>query len=144
VAEAALDSPALEIPPWLNLKLKLRVITRQVTPTHAPGTPFLVFASALVSMAIFALVVLHVMVDQASFRVGTLNSKVAAQQVSLRQLRYAESVQEAPGRLAAAAAQLGMGPAGQVQTVVAPVAASTPTATATGSSPPPTSGAPGR
>jgi len=91
--------------------------------------PFTFLASVLVSVAVLGLVVLHVMVDQASFRMDSLDSKVAAQQAQVRQLRYAVSVQEAPARVAAAAAQLGLVPAGQVQTVVGP-GASTPTSTA--------------
>jgi len=77
-------------------KLKLRVISRSVTSTKAPGMPFIIFASVLVGAAIFALVVLHVMVDQSSFRMDTLESQVTRQQAQLRELRYAVSVQEAP------------------------------------------------
>ena len=87
-------------------------------------------ASVLVSVAVLGLVVLHVMVDQASFRVDSLDSRAAAQQAQVRQLRYAVSVQEAPARVAAAAAQQGLVPAGEVQAVVGQ-AASTPTSTVT-------------
>jgi hypothetical protein len=97
--------------------------------------PFIVFASVLVGAAIFALVVLHVMVDQASFRMDTLESQVTAQQAQLRELRYAVSVQEAPGRVAALASQAGLVPATQIQTLVGPgprglTATTPPTATA--------------
>ncbi|HEX9315732.1 MAG TPA: hypothetical protein VGA71_10060 [Actinomycetota bacterium] len=97
--------------------------------------PFIVFASLLVGAAIFALVVLHVMVDQASFRMDTLESQVTAQQAQLRQLRYAVSVQEAPGRVATLATQAGLVPATQIQTLVGPGSGgqTTPTATATSS-----------
>jgi len=104
--------------------------------------PFIVFASVLVGAAIFALVVLHVMVDQASFRMDTLESEVTAQQAQLRELRYAVSVQEAPGRVAALASQAGLVPATQIQTLVGPgpgaqTARTTPTATTTSSHRPP-------
>ena len=131
------DAIPLEVSPAQSLRLKLRVISRSVTSTRAPGMPFIVFASVLVGAAIFALVVLHVMVDQASFRMDTLESQVTAQQAQLRQLRYAVSVQEAPGRVATLASQAGLVPATQIQTLVGPrpgpVGQTTPTATATSS-----------
>jgi hypothetical protein len=139
------DAIPLEVSPAQSLRLKLRVISRSVTSTRAPGMPFIVFASVLVGAAIFALVVLHVMVDQASFRMDTLESQVTAQQAQLRELRYAVSVQEAPGRVAALASQAGLVPATQIQTLVGPgpgaqtvrTAATTPTATTTSSHPRP-------
>ncbi|HEY2666076.1 MAG TPA: hypothetical protein VGK51_04495 [Actinomycetota bacterium] len=129
------DAFPLEVSPTRSLRLKLRVISRSVTSTRAPGMPFIVFASVLVGAAIFALVVLHVMVDQASFRMDTLESQVTAQQAQLRELRYAVSVQEAPGRVAALASQAGLVPATQIQTLVGPgprglTATTPPTATA--------------
>ncbi|HMC80785.1 MAG: hypothetical protein E6G66_12050 [Actinobacteria bacterium] len=129
------DAIPLEVSPAQSLKLKLRVISRSVTSTKAPGMPFIVFASVLVGAAIFALVVLHVMVDQASFRMDTLESQVTAQQAQLRQLRYAVSVQEAPGRVATLASQAGLVPATQIQTLVGPGPGgqTAPTATATSS-----------
>ena len=66
----------LEAAPAQSLRLKLRVISRGVTSTKAPGMPFIVFASVLVGAAIFALVVLHVMVDQASFRIVALDGPI--------------------------------------------------------------------
>jgi hypothetical protein len=114
------DAIPLEVSPAQSLRLKLRVISRSVTSSRAPGMPFIVFASVLVGGAIFALVVLHVMVDQASFRMDTLESQVTAQQAQLRELRYAVSVQEAPGRVAALASQTGLVPATQIQTLVGP------------------------
>src|SRR3979411_1975616 len=110
----------VEASPAQSLRFKLRVISRSVTSSKAPGMPFIVFASVLVGAAIFALVVLHVMVDQASFRMDTLESQVTRQQAQLRELRYAVSVQEAPGRVASLAAQAGLGPATQMQTLVGP------------------------
>ena len=129
------DAIPLEVSPAQSLRLKLRVISRSVTSTRAPGMPFIVFASVLVGAAIFALVVLHVMVDQASFRMDTLESQVTAQQAQLRQLRYAVSVQEAPGRVATLASQAGLVPATQIQTLVGPGPGgqTAPTATATSS-----------
>ncbi len=129
------DAIPLEVSPAQSLRLKLRVISRSVTSTKAPGMPFIVFGSLLVGAAIFALVVLHVMVDQASFRMDTLESQVTAQQAQLRQLRYAVSVQEAPGRVATLATQAGLVPATQIQTLVGPGSGgqTTPTATATSS-----------
>ena len=132
------DAIPLEVSPAQSLRLKLRVISRSVTSTRAPGMPFIVFASVLVGAAIFALVVLHVMVDQASFRMDTLESQVTAQQAQLRELRYAVSVQEAPGRVAALASQAGLVPATQIQTLVGPrpgaqTVTTTPTATTTSS-----------
>lgn len=132
------DAIPLEVSPAQSLRLKLRVISRSVTSTRAPGMPFIVFASVLVGAAIFALVVLHVMVDQASFRMDTLETQVTAQQAQLRELRYAVSVQEAPGRVAALASQAGLVPATQIQTLVGPgpgaqTATTTPTATTTSS-----------
>ena len=129
------DAIPLEVSPAQSLRLKLRVISRSVTSTKAPGMPFIVFASVLVGAAIFALVVLHVMVDQASFRMDTLESQVTAQQAQLRQLRYAVSVQEAPGRVATLASQAGLVPATQIQTLVGPGPGgqTAPTATATSS-----------
>jgi len=133
------DAIPLEVSPAQSLRLKLRVISRSVTSTKAPGMPFIVFASVLVGAAIFALVVLHVMVDQASFRMDTLESQVTAQQAQLRQLRYAVSVQEAPGRVATLASQAGLLPATQIQTLVGPGPGgqAAPTATATSSRRPP-------
>jgi hypothetical protein len=133
------DAIPLEVSPAQSLRLKLRVISRSVTSTKAPGMPFIMFASVLVGAAIFALVVLHVMVDQASFRMDTLEGQVTAQQAQLRELRYAVSVQEAPGRVATLASQAGLGPATQIQTLVGPGPGgqTTPTATATSSHRPP-------
>jgi hypothetical protein len=133
------DAIPLEVSPAQSLRLKLRVISRSVTSTKAPGMPFIVFASVLVGAAIFALVVLHVMVDQASFRMDTLESQVTAQQAQLRELRYAVSVQEAPGRVATLASQAGLVPATQIQTLVGPGPGgqAAPTATATSSHRPP-------
>ncbi|HWD71077.1 MAG TPA: hypothetical protein VG779_01000 [Actinomycetota bacterium] len=129
------DAIPFEVSPAQSLRLKLRVISRSVTSTRAPGMPFIIFASVLVGAAIFALVVLHVMVDQASFRMDTLESQVTAQQAQLRELRYAVSVQEAPGRVATLASQVGLVPATQIQTLVGPGPGgqTTPTATATSS-----------
>jgi len=110
----------LEVSPARSLKLKLRVISRSVTSARAPGMPFIALASVLVGAAIFALVVLHVMVDQASFRMDTLERQVTAQQAQLRELRYAVSVQEAPGRVASLASQAGLVPATQMQTLLGP------------------------
>jgi hypothetical protein len=107
-----------EASPAQSLRLKLRVISRSVTSTKAPGMPFIVFASVLVGAAIFALVVLHVMVDQASFRMDTLESQVTRQQAQLRELRYAVSVQEGPGHVAGLASQAGLVPASTMQTLV--------------------------
>jgi hypothetical protein len=120
------DAIPLEVSPAHSLRLKLRVISRSVTSTKAPGMPFIIFASVLVGAAIFALVVLHVMVDQASFRMDTLESQVTRQQAQLRELRYAVSVQEAPGRVANLASQAGLVPATTMQTLVGPTG---PTAT---------------
>jgi hypothetical protein len=133
------DAIPLEVSPAQSLRLKLRVISRSVTSTKAPGMPFIMFASVLVGAAIFALVVLHVMVDQASFRMDTLEGQVTAQQAQLRELRYAVSVQEAPGRVATLASQAGLVPATQIQTLVGPGPGgkTTPTATATSSHRPP-------
>jgi hypothetical protein len=127
----------LEASPAQSRRLKLRVLSRSVTSTKAPGLPFIVFASVLVGAAIFALVVLHVMVDQASFRMDTLESQVTRQQAQLRELRYAVSVQEAPGRVAGLASQAGLVPASTMQTLVGPGlgAGQTATATATASGP---------
>jgi hypothetical protein len=107
--------------------------------------PFIVLASALVSMAILTLVVLHVMVDQSSFRMDTLESQVTKQEAQLRQLRYAVSVQEAPGRIASLASQAGLGPASRLQTLVGPgagggaVTSSVSAGQPPGSTPPPAS-----
>jgi hypothetical protein len=138
-ASAAAAPMAAAIPfealPAQSLRLKLKVISRSVTSSKAPGMPFIVLASVLVGAAIFALVVLHVMVDQASFRMDSLDSQVTSQQAQLRQLRYAVSVQEAPGHIAGLAAQAGLFPATQMQTLVGPgpssQAAATTTATPT-------------
>jgi hypothetical protein len=130
------DAIPLEAAPAQSLKLKLRVISRSVTSSKAPGMPFIVFASVLAGAAIFALVVLHVMVDQASFRMDTLEGQVTRQQAQLRELRYAVSVQEAPGRVANLGSQAGLVPATQIQTLVGP-GQTTPTSTARASSRPP-------
>ena len=119
-AVEALPLPAMEPQ---RLKLSLRVISRTVSAPRAPGIPFILFASALVSAAILGLVVLNVMVDQSSFRLGQLDGQVTAQQAQLRQLDYAVSVGEAPARIAALAARIGMVPAGEVK-ALAPTATS--------------------
>jgi len=123
-AAEALPLPATEP----RLKLSLRVISRTVSAPRAPGIPFILFASALVSAAILALVVLNVMVDQSSFRLGQLDGQVTSQQAQLRQLDYAVSVGEAPGRIAALAARIGMVPATQVK-ALAPTATAVSSAT---------------
>ena len=138
VAAQMADAIPFEASPSQSLRLKLRVISRSVTSTRAPGMPFIVFASVLVGVAIFALVVLHVMVDQASFRMDTLEGQVTKQQAQLRELRYAVSVQEAPGHVAGLAAQAGLVPASTMQTLVGPAPGqgqATPTTTATVSAP---------
>lgn len=122
----ALPLPAMEPP---RLKLSLRVISRTVSAPRAPGIPFILFASALVSAAILGLVVLNVMVDQSSFRLGQLDGQVIAQQTQLRQLDYAVSVGEAPGRIAALAARIGMVPATQVKALAPTATAVTPATT---------------
>jgi cell division protein FtsL len=132
VAAQMADAIPLEASPAQSLRLKLKVISRSVTSTKAPGMPFIIFASVLVGAAIFALVVLHVMVDQSSFRMDTLESQVTRQEAQLRELRYAVSVQEAPGRVANLASQAGLVPATNMQTLVGP-AQTTPSATATAS-----------
>ena len=125
VAEALPD----EGPSSHNLKFKLRVITRSVTSPKAPGLPFIVFASILVSLAVLGMVFLRVMVDQASFKVDDLGTRVTQQEAQLTQLRYAVSVQEAPDHIAARATQLGLVPAAKVQ----PLTPQAPTSTASGS-----------
>ncbi|HEU5002815.1 MAG TPA: hypothetical protein VFW71_08560 [Actinomycetota bacterium] len=124
VAEALPDA----VPSSHNLKFKLRVITRSVTSPKAPGLPFIVFASILVSLAVLGMVFLRVMVDQASFKVDEVGTQVTQQQAQLTQLRYAVSVQEAPDHIAQRASQLGLVPAAKVQ----PLTPQTPTSTASG------------
>ena len=131
-AAEALPLPATEPQ---RLKLSLRVISRTVSAPRAPGIPFILFASALVSAAILCLVVLNVMVDQSSFRLGQLDGQVTAQQAQLGQLGYAVSVGEAPARIAALAARIGMVPAGQVK-ALAPTATAVTPATASASAAP--------
>jgi hypothetical protein len=128
-AQAAEAVPDSVVAPS-SFKLRLTVIARSVSASRAPGMPFIVLACVLVSAAVLGLVVLRVMVDQASFQVDSLDARVAAQQAQVGQLRYAVSVQEAPDHLAAAAAQLGLVPAGAVQAIIGP-GASSPTSTAT-------------
>ena len=124
-AQATAEALVLDADQPSSFKLKLKVISRSVTSPKAPGLPFIVLASMLVSVAVLGLVVLRVMVDQASFRVDDLGTKVTQQQSQLTQLRYGVSVQEAPDRLAAKAAGLGMIPANQVQPLPPIPAAST-------------------
>lgn len=126
--QAVAEALPHEAPSSRNLKLRLRVITRSVTSPKAPGLPFIVFASILVSLAVLGMVFLRVMVDQASFKVDDLNAQVTQQQGQLTQLRYAVSVQEAPDRIAQKAAGLGLMPAAKVQ----PLSPQTPTSTARG------------
>ena len=130
VAVEALPLPATEPQ---RLKLSLRVISRTVSAPRAPGIPFILFASALVSAAILGLVVLNVMVDQSSFRLGQLDGQVTAQQAQLRQLDYAVSVGEAPARIAALAARIGMVPAGEVKALAPTATSVTPATPATAS-----------
>lgn len=112
------ETVPLEAPPAHSLRLKLKVISQTVTSTKAPGMPFIILASVLVSAAIFGLVLLRVMVDQASFRVDSLDSQVTKQEAQLRQLRFAVSVQEAPGQIASLASQAGLVPGTQMQTLL--------------------------
>lgn len=82
--------------------------------------PFIVLASTLVGAAVLGLVMLHVLVDQASFRVTDLQSRITHQQAALGQLKFAESVAAAPQRIASGATQLGLVPAAQLTVVIAP------------------------
>ena len=117
--QLAVEALPLEASPS-PFKVKLRVISQAVSASRQPGLPFVVLASTLISLAILGLVILHVMVDQYSFKVDALQTKVNTQQSALGQLRYQVSVSEAPQRVAAAAAQLGLGPASVVKVVGAP------------------------
>jgi len=129
--QAVAEALPHEVPSSHNLKLRLRVITRSVTSPKAPGLPFIVFASILVSLAVLGMVFLRVMVDQASFKVDDLGTQVTQQQAQLTQLRYAVSVQEAPDHIAQRAGQLGLVPAPKVQPLtVAQAAPRLPTAQA--------------
>lgn len=118
--QAAAAVAPLEAPAHLGLRLRLRVISRTVTAPKAPTMPFIVLASVLVSLAVLGLVVLRVMVDQASFHVDDLSTRVAQQQSSLTQLNYQVSVADAPGAIANRAAALGMVPATQIQPLPVP------------------------
>lgn len=121
-AAVALPRGAPSPSPATTFKLKLRVITRTVTSPKAPGIPFIVFASVLVSLAVLGLVVLRVMVDQSSFKVGDLDTRVTQQSSELTTLKYAVAQQESPERIAAEAKALGLGPATQVQVLPTPIA----------------------
>jgi hypothetical protein len=110
----------LEVAPATTFRVKLRVISRSVTQSRAPGMPFIIFASVLVTLAVLGLVVLRVMVDQASFRVDDLQTRMAQQQANLTELRYQDSLQEAPGRISTLAGQLGLVPAGTPQILAGP------------------------
>jgi hypothetical protein len=121
---AAVEALPLELPGPSSFKLKLRVISRSVTSPKAPGMPFIIFASILVSLAVLGLVILRVMVDQSSFKVDDLGARVAQQQSQLTVLRYAVSEGEAPDRIAAQAAGMGLVPATQIQVLPTPATAS--------------------
>lgn len=135
---AAVTAP-LEAPAHPGLRLRLRVISRTVTAPKAPTMPFIIFASVLVSLAVLGLVVLRVMVDQASFHVDDLSTRVAQQQSSLTQLNYNVSVADAPGAIASRAAALGMVPATRIQPLPTP-SAPAPAGGSTGSAAGSTSG----
>lgn len=120
-AAAAVAAP-VQTPAHPGLRLRLRVISRTVTAPKAPTMPFIILASVLVSLAVLGLVVLRVMVDQASFRVDDLSNRVAQQQSSLTELDYSVSVAGAPRAIANRAAALGMVPATRIQPLPAPVA----------------------
>jgi len=129
-AQAALDALPLELPAPSSFKLKLSVISRSVASSRRPGMPFIVFASVVVGLMVLGLVILHVMVDQASFRMNSLDAQVTRQQAQLRQLNYEVSLRAAPSRIASEALNLGLVPANQLQTLVGN-GASQPTATVT-------------
>lgn len=132
-AQAAQAAQALDLEPApaATFRVKLAVITRSVTQSRAPGMPFIMFASVVVTLAVLGLVVLRVMVDQASFRVDDLQARIAQQQANLTELAYQDSLQGAPARIATLAAQLGLVPAGTPQLLAGPGAAALPgTATA--------------
>ena len=129
-AAQAAELLPLEVAPATSFRVKLRVITRSVTRSKAPGMPFIIFASALVTLAVLGLVVLRVMVDQTSFRVDDLQTRIAQQQGNLTELRYQDSLQEAPGRIATLAGQLGLVPAGTPQLLAGPGAPALALATA--------------
>lgn len=118
-AQLAVETLPVEVPAP-SFKLRLKVISRSVTASRTPGMPFVVLASILISVAVLGMVVLHVMVDQYSFRVDSLQTKVNTLQASLGQLSYQVSVAEAPQRVAAAAGQLGMTPATQIRVITGP------------------------
>lgn len=135
-AVAAAVAAPVQTPAHPSLRLRLRVISRTVTAPKAPTMPFIILASVLVSLAVLGLVVLRVMVDQASFRVDDLSNRVAQQQSSLTELNYSVSVADAPEAIANRAAALGMVPATRIQPLpapTAPVAAGGSTGTAAGS-----------
>lgn len=119
-AQLAVEALPLEVTAAPSFKLRLKVISRSVTASRTPGMPFIVLASILISVAVLGMVVLHVMVDQYSFRVDSLQAKVNTLHASLGQLSYQVSVAEAPQRVAAAAGQLGLTPATQIQVVTGP------------------------
>jgi hypothetical protein len=119
-AAQAAEMLPLEVAPATAFRVKLRVISRSVTQSRAPGMPFIIFASAIVTLAVLGLVVLRVMVDQASFRVDDLQTRMAQQQANLTELRYQDSLQEAPGRISTLAGQLGLVPAGTPQLLAGP------------------------
>jgi outer membrane murein-binding lipoprotein Lpp len=118
--QAATDALARQPAEHTSLRVRLKVISRTVTSPKAPGMPFIVFASILVSLAVLGLVVLRVMVDQASFRVDDLNAKVTQQQSQLTQLDYQVSVADAPDAVASRAAALGLVPATKIQPLPTP------------------------
>ncbi|MGH2719914.1 MAG: hypothetical protein ACRDJU_15245, partial [Actinomycetota bacterium] len=120
--QAAAAVAPLEVPAHPSLRLKLRVLSRTVTAPKAPTMPFIIFASVLVSLAVLGLVVLRVMVDQSSFHVDNLESRVAQQQSNLTELNYQVSVADAPGAIADRAAALGMVPATRIQPLPTPSA----------------------
>jgi outer membrane murein-binding lipoprotein Lpp len=118
--QAATDALARQPAEHTSLRVRLKVISRTVTSPKAPGMPFIIFASILVSLAVLGLVVLRVMVDQASFRVDDLNAKVTQQQSQLTQLNYRVSVADAPGAVASQAAALGLVPATTIEPLPTP------------------------
>lgn len=75
---------------------------------RTPTARFAAAASVVVMGFVFGLVMLHILLAQASFRLEALHRRVADEEARHRRMRHEIAVAESPARIAEAAAGLGL------------------------------------
>jgi len=75
-----------------------------------PSFRFVAVSSLIVAAFVFGLVLLNVLVAQASFKLADLETQVRTEEDRYRRMRYEVAFKESPARVAEAAAQIGLVP----------------------------------